>query len=84
MSKITIYPKNANLMENLDDGKDQDPYVIVTVGGVSLKSSPHYQGGKYPRWDMKALTFNVGSETQAQIHIVDWDGVDHQGQLQDE
>merc|ERR1711976_1074353 len=81
---ITFYPVSAHLMENLDEGKNQDPYVIITIDKNSQKNQPHYHGGKTPRWDMKPLKFQLGNEHTAQFHVVDWDGVDHHGNLQDE
>ena len=81
---IVFYPKSAQLMENLDDGKNQDPYVIIQIGKTSMKNAPHYNGGKYPRFDQKPLSFNLSGESAGMVHVVDWDGVDRQGKLQDE
>ena len=83
MSRITFVPKNANLLENLDQGKNQDPYVIIKVGNSQKQNAPHYQGGLRPVWKNKSLTFDLNGEKEAIIMVVDYDPTVN-GQVVDE
>ena len=72
---ITFYPKSGNFSINRDEYKGQDPYINITVDGITKANQPDYDAGLNARWKEKALTFQVTSSTrEVLIEAVDWDG----------
>lgn len=62
---------NAKLTHDTETFGRMDPYVKVTINGVTHKTQTHNSGGKNPRWE-ETLKFKLQG-TEDEVHISVWD-----------
>ena len=73
--KLGIKVNTGVLKRNTEMFGKMDPFVQVTIGSQTKRTSTHKNGGKNPRWNGEVLEFDITNEQEMKLTVFDEESI---------